>query len=338
MTPTVSPLPFFRATPPLGYVMAGMAMLWLGTGPVSASDGWMDRRGGTVDQAAVLERLERADIILLGEVHDSQEIHETQVELLEALGDGPLVLALEQLDLEHHARLVAADRRKHADGRLLAESGRFDADGWGWEHYDDLFSLAAERGWPVRPINLSRESAREFAREGDGWRLVLDDEQVEVIETLAPDLSLPDSLHDALVSDLIEVHCGDLDAGFAERIVRAQVARDILMADAILAARDEFPERPVVAVMGNQHARLDRGVGYWIGQILSERSDADHPVLISVGMLPVDEAQADEVKGSSSDQHHLRLLTPPVDRPPHCDPDNGSSSSRGWAPERTDTG
>ncbi len=330
---TVLPSPGVAPTSPLGRTLVTMAFFGLGIGSVCASEDWFDHRGMTVEREAVHERLDRADIILLGEVHDSADIHDKQVELLEELGDAPLVLALEQLDLDHRARLEAMDRRDDLGGRELARRGRFDEDGWGWKHYGELFSLAAERGWPLRPINLSREDAREFARDGDAWRLVLAEREVRLIETLAPTLSLPGPLQEDLVSDLVEAHCGDLDKAFARRIARAQVARDILMAEAILAARDAFPARQVVAVMGNQHARLDRGAGYWIGRMLDERQGAEKPVVMAIGMLPVGEKGIRDIAGETSAEFDLRLVTEPLDRPPHCNRDGESSSTRGMDPD-----
>lgn len=324
---SVSSLPGAIAPSRWGRTVVGMALFWLGTGAVSASDGWVDRRGEPVAEAAVLERLERSDIILLGEVHDSADIHARQVELLESLGNSPLVLALEQLDLDRKAELSAEDGVVHVDGRELAEAAGFDDSGWGWEHYGAIFSLAARQGWPLRPINLSREAAREIARDSGDWRLALTAEQVDVLDAFAPGLSLPQRHQEALVADLIEVHCGDLDRSFARRIARAQVARDVLMADAILATREEFPGRQIVAIMGNQHARLDRGAGYWIEQMVTDRMPASRPTTISVGMLPLGKEKAEGLMGRVGDQYDLRLPTEAVDRPPNCDEEPVSSSS-----------
>jgi len=288
---------------------------------VSAGE-WIDRRGTTVSDAAVIERLARADVVLLGEVHDSPDVHARQLELLEALGERrPLVLAMEQLDLGQRGKLERLDGETVTDGRALARAGQFDEAGWGWEYYGPLFSLAAERGWPVRPINLSRERAREVARGGPEWQLALSPGQVDVIEAVAPGLSLPQQRQEALVNDLIGVHCGDMDPAFARRIARAQVARDILMADAILAARDALPERTVVAIMGNQHARRDRGTGYWIRRLRDEGRVDVRPKVVSIGMLPVTADEIEAVRSGVTARYDLRRLTEPdVKRTKPCEP------------------
>lgn len=291
---------------------------WLILVPLVSAADWIDRRGTAVSQAAVIERIERADIVLLGEVHDSPHVHAHQVELLEALGKRPLVLAMEQLDLEHREALQRLDDQDVTDGRALAEAGRFDESGWGWEYYGPLFALAAERGWPVRPINLSRERARGVARSGDEWRLALTPEQVAVIEPVAPDLALPPDDQAALVDDLIRVHCGDMEPAFARRIARAQVARDILMADAVLAVRRELPDRTVVAIMGNQHARWDRGAGYWIARMIAEGRGASGNRMVSMGMLPVGKADRTTLRREGSEQYQLIRFADPDDASTPC--------------------
>lgn len=306
-------------------LLAGLS-LWLLSVSFAGAAGWLDDRGTSVSQAAVVERLQGTDVVLLGEIHDSPDVHARQVELLEALGDAaqgpPVVLAMEQLDLEHREALAGMDGREAVDGRAIAEAGAFDEAGWGWEHYGPLFSLAAERGWPVRPINLSRERAREVVRGGAEWRLALSPDEVDVIERLAPDLSLPDTRQEALIADLMQVHCGDMDPAFARRIARAQVARDILMADAILSIHEAFPESVVVAVMGNQHARRDRGAGYWIGQLTDRADSGSRLRTVSIGMLPVTDDQISVFRNGITDRYDLRgLAKPDVERPDPCEPD-----------------
>jgi uncharacterized iron-regulated protein len=298
-------------------------VLWLlAMAPVGAAD-WLDDRGSSVSEAAVIERLQRADVVLLGEIHDSPDVHARQIGLLEAVSDAPgsrpIVLAMEQLDLEHREALEALDDRSAVDARTLAEAGAFDESGWGWEHYGPLLALAAERGWPVRPINLSRAQAREVVRGGADWRLALSPDQVAVIEPLAPDLSLPAALQSELIEDLRQVHCGDMDPAFARRIARAQVARDILMADAIRSVHDAFPDAMVVAIMGNQHARRDRGAGYWLDRMTASQSLKWQ----SLGMLPVAPDERRSAVDLLGDAFDLRLMTDPVERPGRCEEASG---------------
>ncbi len=274
---------------------------------------WLNAHGAPLTEQEAISRIAGADIVLLGEVHDSADIHRRQVALLEALPNQPMVLAFEQLDLENWDALASKQASDEAvDARYLADIGGFDAEGWGWDHYGPLFELAVKNGWLVRPLNLSRQKAMAIAMAEEDWLEPLSTEQQQVLRSQAPDLALPGPLQEDLIDTLVTAHCGDMGRDMAAQIARAQIARDILMADAIVRMREAFPRRRVVAIMGNQHARLDRGVGYWLRQ-----RDLDAGA-IAIGMAPLNQPLSDQMAGKSSEAYDLRILTSPVVRPDRC--------------------
>ena len=275
---------------------------------------WVTGQGMPVEEAEVLSRLHEADIVLMGEVHDSASIHRKQVELLREL-DRPLVLGLEQLDLRTQNETDFNREAMPIDARERAERLGFDFDGWGWQHYRGLFELATSRHWPLWPLNLSRRSAFAVAmadeREGQ-WREALEVEQVEAIEALGGQPALPEALQSELVIDLQQAHCGRVDAAMARRMARAQVARDMLMADALVRARARYPAYPVIGVMGNQHARRDRGVGYWLDRPAMKGAGE----VLAIGMLPIDSI---ETLSMSVAAYDFVWITEPVERDVDCD-------------------
>ncbi|MFP4251316.1 MAG: ChaN family lipoprotein [Guyparkeria sp.] len=271
---------------------------------------WWNGQGDSIAESKALSRLNGASVILLGEVHDSPETHRRQLELLKAL-DGPVVLGLEQLDRAGADRVDRLNGETFASGRARAEAGDFDVEGWGWEHYGPLFDWAWQNRTPLWPLNLSREKAMAVAMaEGDDWRESLDPTTSAWIERWAPDLSLPDDEQGELVEVLERSHCREIPDAMARRMVRAQVARDLVMAEAIMASREAYPSYRVVAVMGNQHARLDRGVGYWLDRVVE-----GNPDVLSVGMLPIDQM---DVKPGAGDAYDLILIVPPISRDDPC--------------------
>jgi len=268
---------------------------------------WYDSGGDPVAQAMVQTRIAEADLALLGEVHDSRPVHDKQVEMLRQL-DASRVLALEHLDLGTEPPALDGA----PDARTLAEQAGFDFEGWGWSHYSGLFRLAATQRWPLWPINLPRREAIAVAMANDDeWRAPLEPAQVEAIERFPSTLVLPEPAQSSLIEDLRQAHCGDIDAGMARAMARAQIARDILMADALVRAVDRYPERRVIAVMGNQHARVDRGVGYW----LDRPGMAFSGDVVSIGMLPVDSFDRLRVAAGTYD---FVWITAPVEREIDC--------------------
>jgi len=247
---------------------------------------WYDSQGRPVAESQLRDRLNEVDTLLLGEVHDARDVHRKQLELLEAVGQ-PVVLALEQLDLAaaDPGAIGHGDLSGTPSARERAEQAGFDADGWGWEHYGGLFELATRQHWPLWGINLPRDQAMAVARSQEAdWQHRLDANHLKVIKRVSPDLSLPSPQQESLLADLKTAHCGRVSGDLLAGMLRAQVARDILMANALADAHRAYPGHLIVGVMGNQHARVDRGVGYW----LSRPDGADAGEVLSIGMLPID--------------------------------------------------
>lgn len=314
-----------RTLPGIGGLLGGLAVLLVistaraETAPLVGS--WWDARGHAVTNDQALDRLRDAPVILLGEVHDSEAIHRRQVELFDAF-DGPLVLALEQLDRGGGGRIDRLNAGRFENGRARAHAGGFDFEGWGWQHYGPLFDWATEHGVPLWPLNLSREKAMAVAIADDaGWRDELDADARAWIDSIAPTLSLPDAQQRGLVEVLEQSHCQAIPPAMSSRMVRAQVARDVLMAEAIMAARESFPAHQIVAVMGNQHARLDRGVGYWLARVAEKR----RPEVLSVGMVPLNHLSDPP---GADDAFDLRLIMPAVSRPDPCAPDRAAEDGK----------
>ncbi len=236
--------------------------------------------------------------MILGEVHDNPEHHRLQRRALEALAaHGPRrTLAMEQFDGEHQAALDAA-RARGAGASALADAGRFDRKGWGWEMYRPLVEFAVERGWPLAAANLSRSEARAI-----------------VADPRVRDLPPGSRLREALERDLIEGHCGNRPpAARLAGMVAAQRARDARMARAIAQA-------PSVLIAGNGHARKDAGAPRYL-------PDAD---VVSIALIEVDPGKAspaDYLDGFATRASFDYLwFTPRFDRPDPCEQMKMSSS------------
>ncbi|MBN2872831.1 MAG: ChaN family lipoprotein [Halothiobacillaceae bacterium] len=278
---------------------------------IGASPGqWVDRNGQPVSEQQAWQTIRSADVLLLGEVHDSRDVHRRQVDLLERI-DGPVVLGMEQLDLGEPSPALHSNSSAD-DARERAKLAGFDPDAWGWDAYRGLFELAFQKDWPLWPLNLPRRQAFAVGTAAaDAWGEPLSSDQRAAIERLGAPPQLPADPQADLVNVLVASHCGRLDRRAARGIARAQVARDMLMADALVRAVAAYPDHRVVGVMGNQHARRDRGVGYW----LQRPEVRGVGTVVSIGLLPSDTIQSLTEEARAYD---LVRITAPVDREEPC--------------------
>jgi uncharacterized iron-regulated protein len=198
-----------------------------------------------------------ADLILLGETHDNPDHHRIQswaVEHLFAAGARP-GLAMEMIREDQQARLDAYRRRADSRAEGIGPALDWDRSGWpAWRHYAPVVAPFMRYRRPMRAANLPRDRIRALARRGYA---ALGPGRAPV---LGLDKPLPAQMITAMATEQVEAHCGHIPPDRALPFARIQVARDALMAEALLNAAQESGKAVLVA--GSGHVRRDRGVPF----------------------------------------------------------------------------
>ena len=126
--------------------------------------------GERLDARAAARRLAEADVVFLGELHDSDPGHVLLAELLSALGDEAdargrtLTLSMEQFE---------RDVQDLVDDYLLGriDEERFLAESRPWRnyhpHYSPLIEESKARAWDVLAANVPRRIAARVFRYGE---------------------------------------------------------------------------------------------------------------------------------------------------------------------------
>ena len=194
-------------------------------------------------------------VLLLGEVHDSAAGHAKRAAWLAddvAAGWRP-VIAMEQFDTDQQAALDAA-MRDCADADCVVARVVPAKTGWTWEYYKPVITLALQYGLPIRAANLSRSEASKVIKGG-------------FAAALSPDLiarygldALPASLLAAQETEVRDSHCGALPEAMVSPMAKAQIARDVVMADTMRM----HATTGVVLIAGNGHVRKDIAVPFWL--------------------------------------------------------------------------
>jgi uncharacterized iron-regulated protein len=249
---------------------------------------------------ALARAMERHRVVLLGEVHDNAIQHRLRAAALERLvarGARPAI-AFEQFDRERQHDIDRARRERPRDADYLIERAQGDA-AWDWRYYRPFVALALEHDLPIVAANLSHSEAMQVARQG--WRAIFD---MQTRKALALD-ALPTELEYKQEEAIAAGHCGLLPASALPAQARAQIARDIVMSQAIVPHAD----RGVVLLAGNGHVRRDIGVPFWLPANVARRAR-------SIGLL-----ERDGQNGKATDSTHpfdAYVITDPVARPDPC--------------------
>lgn len=251
-----------------------------------------------LDREALLRRAARAEVLLLGEVHDNPEIHRLRAWLLSRLveaGRRPAV-AFEQIDLEDNDAVHDCQRRG-CDADALADAVNWSASGWPpFALYRPIFEVVLSQGLEIRPANPGRDTVR---------RLALGETAPEAA-LRALDESRPAVARAALEQTLRDSHCGMLPESALPGMVLAQTARDRAMAEVLQA------EGPQALMAGNGHITAS-GVPWVLDRLGDTRSR------LSIAWLEVEDGLADLEKAlDAAPQVDVIWFTVRTERPDPC--------------------
>ena len=228
-----------------------------------------------VDQAWLDDALARAEVVVLGEVHDNPDHHLLQareVRAMTAAGRRP-ALVFEMLDTPIQEKLDAALAGSGATAETVAAAVDWTSSGWlDFSLYRPVFEAGLAARLPLVAANLPRATLRQMMKMG----LEALPEELRGWLARAPEPT-PAEL-DQLRREMAEEHCGELPEAMLRPLVLAQRARDAQLA---LRTSQAARQGGAILVAGDGHARRDRGVPAWLIREQPDRS------LVAVGHLEV---------------------------------------------------
>ena len=268
---------------------------------------WDMKSRSYIDEAALLARINMADVLLLGETHDNPQHHENQQKLLKAhieSGARP-ALVMEQFDAVSQPELDQALAGGNRDEVLNSVTSLIKfAD---WKPYRPLLAIAIDNKLPVIAANISSQRLQPVIRRGYAAY------DADELKRLAVEEVWSESRQNYLATHMGGAHCGELRDELRVGLTRSQRLRDALMADSALSSIG----RGVVAIVGRDHARRDTGLSlYFAARAPSAR-------IFSVGFVEVSEESTDpnayEAESATGDApYDVIWFTPRADRPDPC--------------------
>ena len=260
-----------------------------------------------LDEAALLARINTADVLLLGETHDNPQHHEHQQKLLKARiasGARP-VLVMEQLNAENQPELDHALAGTNRDEVLDSVTGLIKFSDW--KPYRPLLAIAIDNKLPVIAANVSSRHLQPVIWHGYSAY------DAGELKRLAVEEVWSESRQNYLAEHMGGAHCGEIRDELRTGLTRSQRLRDALMADSAVSSI----VRGVVAIVGRDHARRDTGLPLYLA------ARAPSARIFSIGFVEVSAESTDpntyEAERTTGDvPYDVIWFTPRAERADPC--------------------
>ena len=233
---------------------------------------------GTSEQFVEIQHLvnaiESASYLLLGEKHDNPDHHLLQLMVLNHLIEQMRVanVAFEMMDSDDQAALDQIYQHNLTTLEDLKAYLGWDEEGWNWEFYGPLVLTLAQAKIPLSAANITDAIMSQVYGE----------------ETSSERASILDEIGlQQLYVDIDESHCGLLPESQFPAMVRVQQARDYNMANNM--AIPEL-EKLSVLVAGNYHVRRDVGVPNYL---LARESHLRREDIVVLSFMEVEQGEDD---------------------------------------------
>lgn len=230
-----------------------------------------------------IQHLAQADVVYLGETHDSVADHEAQLHIIQALyaenqaENRRLAIAFEMF--QHPFQSVLDD---YISGTIDEDTLRRDTEydtrwGFPWEFYAPMLRFAREHQLPVLALNAPSEIVRKVAREG---LESLDETERQVIPPLEEIRTDNQNYREYVGAVFAHAHHSAHGQMNFENFFAAQVVWDETMADNIAQFITENPDDQVVVIAGQGHVIYGYGIPDRVARRLGDDLE-QHKVLLN---------------------------------------------------------
>ena len=272
--------------------------------------------GAGMTREALIARMNRHAIALLGEKHDNPDHHRIQAHLLSAFaqarkdkGKKPPAVVFEMIPQPYQKRLDMILALPEVDADMVFDAVRWEELGWpDRKLYRPVVEAALKAGAPLIAAGVPREMVRKVSKRGLS---ALSRQDLRILR-LAP---LPPDQQAALEREIVKSHCDMIPLEVARRMSVAQRLRDARLAQGL---RTGFMRQgSAVLIAGDGHVRKDRAVPLYLRRygtlptpFVLWQSEAREKAKTLADLLP-DDAPASEIADSV-------IITPQAKREDQC--------------------
>jgi uncharacterized iron-regulated protein len=204
-----------------------------------------------------LAPLRDADVVYLGETHDSAADHAAQLDIIQRLHiENPdLAIGLEMFQRPFQPVIDRYLAGEISEAELVEQTEYLERWGFPWEFYAPILQFAKENQVPVLALNTPREVTRQVSREG------LDSLNSEDFRYIPPleEIDLSNTDYREFVASAFGAHSGHGNFNF-DNFFAAQVLWDETMAETIANFKLDHPETRIVVLAGTGHVIYGYGI------------------------------------------------------------------------------
>nr|WP_290221581.1 ChaN family lipoprotein [Trichocoleus desertorum] len=220
--------------------------------PASAQTVFSPIQQQRLSPQTVLRQLAAADVVYLGETHDSPADHRAQLNIIQALHQKKpqLAIALEMFQRPYQPALDRYLAGKITEAELRQQSQFDQRWGYDWEYYAPILRFAKANRLSVIALNTPTEVTRKVARQGLGSLTASDRQFIPPASEIRTDNK---AYRQRIQKFYTEIHQGHSSSNNFEQFFQAQVLWDETMADRIAQFATTYPNHQIVVLAGQGH-------------------------------------------------------------------------------------
>lgn len=211
----------------------------------------------TENSAAALQAMAQADVLYLGERHDSVADHAAQLDIIQAMHrkNPNVAIGLEMIQRPFQKPLDQYIAGEINEAQMLEQTEYQQRWGFPWELYAPIFRYAKQHQIPLLALNTPSEISHKIARSGLDS---LTDSELKFIP--APDeIDTSNDVYRDYVATAFGGHSAHGKFNF-DHFFAAQVTWDETMADMISQFKRSSPDTQVIVLTGQGHVVYGHGI------------------------------------------------------------------------------
>lgn len=235
----------------------------------------------TIDShSEILSALVKADVVYLGETHDSLEDHEAQLKIIQALyqQNPKVAVAMEMFQRPSQEVLDQYLAGEITEAQLRKQSEYDQRWGFSWEYYAPILRFAKANQLPVLALNTPTEVTRKVASQGLESLTAAERRYIPPLTEIRTD----NEDYRKMVRQVYERHhhAGHGNSNDFEQFFITQVLWDETMAERIAQFRQANPDYQIVVLAGKGHIIYGHGIPSRVARRLDGESLVQRSVLL----------------------------------------------------------